>query len=180
MNMNSKLLNFLFFQTGWMACVLGAANGMPWLGLIAVGVAAIVHFKMASNARQEGCLMLLAVLIGLIFDSLLVGSGWVAYPNGMVVAGVAPYWILALWALFATTMNVSMSWIKTNVGVAALLGAIGGPLSYMAGQRLGGLQFVDYTAGIIALALIWAIATPLLVVAARRYNGFRAVSETNQ
>jgi hypothetical protein len=26
--------NFVAFQTGWFACVLGAANGMPWLGVI--------------------------------------------------------------------------------------------------------------------------------------------------
>jgi len=28
-------LNVLLFQAGWFACVLGAAQGLPWIGLLA-------------------------------------------------------------------------------------------------------------------------------------------------
>ena len=37
----SVLANFLVFQAGWFATVLGAANGAPWLGPVAVLAAAI-------------------------------------------------------------------------------------------------------------------------------------------
>jgi hypothetical protein len=168
--MKYHLVNFVVFQAGWFSCVLGAANGMPWLGLIAVAVAVTLHLKMAANTQGEIQLIILAVTAGLIFDSLLMNSGWLLYPNGVLIPGIAPYWILAMWGLFATTLNVSMSWIKANIAVAALMGAIFGPLSYIAGQRLGGLQFIDTTASIVALAVIWMIAMPLLVVAARRFE----------
>jgi len=166
------LFNFAAFEAGWLACVLGAANNMPWLGPVAVAILVALHLKMSANPGPETRLIILAVVMGLVFDSLLVTSGWLTYPNGMLVPGFAPYWILAMWALFATTLNVSMSWIKANLAFAAVMGAIFGPLSYLAGQRLGGLQFVDDTASIVALAIIWAIAMPLLVIAARRHDGF--------
>ena len=171
--MNRKLLNFVAFQAGWFSCVLGAANSLPWLGLVAVAIVLSLHFTISTRPLQEAALVILAVLMGLVFDSLLVSSGWLIYPNGMLAPGIAPYWILAMWALFATTLNVSMSWIKVNLALAAVMGAIFGPLSYMAGQRLGALEFVDYYASLVALAVIWAIAMPLLVVAARNFNGFR-------
>jgi hypothetical protein len=106
--------------------------------------------------------------MGLVFDSLLVISGWLNYPSGMILPGVAPYWILAMWAMFATTLNVSMAWIKSSLVLAAVLGAIFGPLSYIAGEKIGGVELVDANASIIALAVIWGIAMPLLVIAARK------------
>lgn len=166
------LFNFAAFEAGWLACVLGAANDMPWLGPAVVAIAVALHLRMSANPGPETRLIILAVVMGLVFDSLLVSSGWLTYPNGMPVPGFAPYWILAMWALFATTLNVSMSWIKANLVLAAVMGAIFGPLSYLAGQRLGGLQLINDTASIVSLAIIWAIAMPLLVIAARRYDGF--------
>jgi hypothetical protein len=31
------LVNFVAFQLGWFACVLGAAQGLPWLGPVGHG-----------------------------------------------------------------------------------------------------------------------------------------------
>ena len=55
---------------------------------------------------------------------------------------------------------------------AILLGAVGGPLAFLAGERLGGVIFTDHTVGLIALAVGWAILMPLMMLAARRWNGF--------
>jgi len=167
------LVNFVAFQVGWFACVFGAANGMPWAGLLVVGLVVGLHLVLADRAGQEMILILLALLAGLIFDSLLVLSGWLRYAGESPLAGLAPYWILAMWALFATTLNVSMSWLKNRPGLALILGAVFGPLSYIAGQRLGALEFVDIRAGSIALAFIWALAMPLLMFAATRFDGTR-------
>ena len=169
--MKRKVLNFMLFQAGWFSCVVGAANGLPWLGVLVVGLVVAIHLAISAQPRHEGCLVLLAVGLGLFFDSLLVTSGWLSYPNGMPVAGLAPYWILAMWALFATTLNVSMGWIKSSLLLAAVMGAVFGPLSYMAGQRLGAMTFNDFNTAIIALSMVWALAMPLLVLAARRFNG---------
>lgn len=167
------LANFAAFQAGWFACVLGAANGQPWVGLAVVGLVVVMHLVMAERPGQEARLMVLALLTGLVVDSLLVASGWLRYASPMP-AGLAPFWILAMWALFATTLNVSMSWLKGKAGLAVLLGAVFGPLSYMAGQRLGALEFIDFRAGTLALAVAWALAMPLLMLAAARFDGVRS------
>jgi uncharacterized membrane protein (UPF0136 family) len=66
-----------------------------------------------------------------------------------------------------------MSWLKGKPLLASVLGAIFGPLSYMAGERLGAMEFVNYQSAIIALALIWALVMPLLVTVAIRLEGSR-------
>lgn len=167
------LLNFAAFQVGWFACVLGAANGAAWVGLPVVGLAIIMHLLLAERPAQETRLVVAAVATGLVADSLLASSGWLRYASPAPAEGLAPYWILAMWALFATTLNVSMEWLKDRTALAALLGAVFGPLSYLAGQRLGALEFIDYVAGMLALALTWALAMPLLMWAARRLDGAR-------
>jgi hypothetical protein len=167
------LVNFAAFQLGWFACVLGAASAAAWVGLLAAGLGIALHLALAERPGQESRLIVLAVLMGLVVDSLLVNSGWLRYASPGPLPGLAPYWILAMWALFATTLNTSMSWLKGRPWLAVLLGAVFGPLSYLAGQRLGALEFVDCRPGMLALVFAWALAMPLLMLAAARFDGFR-------
>ena len=171
--MKHTLFNFVAFQIGWFACVLSASNGLPFLGLLVVSLIVTLHVQMSEWRSHELILVFLSVVLGLVFDSLLVMSGWLRYPSGVLFSGIAPYWILAMWALFATTLNVSMSWLKGKPFLASVLGAIFGPLSYMAGQRLGAMEFVNFQPAIIVLALIWALAMPLLLTVASRLDGSR-------
>ena len=101
--MSRTLINFAVFQAGWFSCVISAANGLPWLGLLAVCLIVTLHIRTVDHPSHELQLLALCVVLGLAFDSLLVSSGWVRYPSGMLFSGVAPYWILAMWALFSIT-----------------------------------------------------------------------------
>jgi len=170
---NRTLFNFVAFQVGWFSCVLGAANGLPLLGVLVVCLIVALHIRLSDQPGHELRLLVLSMLLGLVFDSLLVSSGWVSYPSGMMVAGVAPYWILAMWALFSTTLNLSMGWLKNSLVLASVMGAVFGPLSYLAGQRLGAIQLVDFRSSMIMLALIWALVMPILVFAASRFDHVR-------
>ena len=169
-----KLANFALFQLGWFSCVLGAANGLPWAGPLVVLAAVAVHLALVRRPALELKLVLAAALLGLLADSLLLATGWVAYPNGEWVPGFAPYWIIAMWVLFATTLNVSMRWLRRSMPLALIAGAVGGPLSYLAGERLGAIQFVEPALSLAALAIAWAIALPVLVLLACRYDGTAA------
>lgn len=104
-----------------------------------------------------------AVLLGLVADSVLLATGWIAYPNGDWLPGLAPYWIVCLWVLFATTLNVSMRWLSGRYLLAAVFGAVGGPLSYLAGAALGAMTFFETTPALTALALVWAFVMPALM-----------------
>jgi len=165
------IFNLAASQAGWFACVIGAANGMPWAGPLAVLALVVVHLYLAQRPSLELRLIASAILIGLVADSLLVVSGLVSYPSGIWIEGMAPYWILAMWAMFATTLNVSMKWLRNRTALASALGAVFGPLAYIAGSELGAITFNQMGLALAALALIWSVCMPLLVALATRMDG---------
>lgn len=167
------LLNFAAFQIGWFACVLGAANGLPWLGPVVVAAVVALHLAMVRRPLPELYLLLVAMVIGLAVDSLLLATGCLRYSTGLWLPGLAPYWIIAMWALFATTLNVSMGWMRGRPVLTALMGAVGGPLSYLAGEKLGAIELIQPIAALAALSLAWAMAMPLLMRLAARFDGVR-------
>jgi len=170
--MKTNLINFILFQLGWLACVLSGAAGQPLIGsLFAVAIISW-HVWRAPQPLAELKLIGLAIVIGAVWDSLLVWQGWLSYSSGMVLSFAAPYWIVIMWALFATTLNVSLRWLKGRWLIAMLFGAIGGPLAYFAGQRLGAVEFVDTSTALLALLIGWALFTPLLMAASRHFDGY--------
>ncbi len=166
------LINFVTFQICWFACILGGANGLPWAGLIVTAAAVAYHLRTSAKPGAEAALIGAAAIMGAVWDSGLVAAGWLVYPSGMLIDGTAPYWIVALWIAFATTLNVSLRWLKGRLVLAAALGAIAGPLAYFGGAKLGGVTFVDPAAGLTALAAGWAVMMPLLMVLSNRLDGF--------
>lgn len=174
------IINFAAFQIGWFSSVIGAAQQMPWLGPLALLFVLSIHLRLARRPQAELGLVIACGLLGACFDSLLVIAGWVAYPSGQFSAFLAPYWIITMWMLFGTTLNMSMGWLKGRRLLAAVFGAIGGPLSYVAGQKLGGIVFVEQYSALIALAVGWAICMPLLLALAERLDGITPESATSR
>jgi hypothetical protein len=76
-----------------------------------------------------------------------------------------PLWLVSLWVLFATTLNHSLRWFQRHLWLAVLAGGIAGPLSYLAGDRLGALQVSIPLLPV--LSLTWALALPLMLLATR-------------
>lgn len=169
----NKLINFLLFQLGWFACVLGSATLEPWAGTgIALGIITF-HLARVPQPRGEARLILAAALIGFTWDSLLVAMGWLGYPSGMLLPNTAPVWIVAMWMLFATTLNSSLGWMQAYKKFSVLLGALFGPLAYYAGARLGGVILLEPVYAMLALAAGWAVLMPLLLVLAEHVSGAR-------
>lgn len=155
------------FQAAWFACVAAAADGSPAWALAAIAAAVLLHFALTDSIRTDALLTAIALGIGLAWDTLAMQAGWIAYASPGPVAGVAPVWILGLWALFATTLRQPMRWLHGRPALAALLGAVGGPLSYAAAARMGACRY-DGTASLVALGVGWALLMPLLLAVARR------------
>jgi hypothetical protein len=80
--------------------------------------------------------------------------------------------MVALWANFATTLNVSMRLLRSRLLLAALFGAIGAPLAYYAGARLGAVDLVATLPALLAIGAGWLVLCPLLFAAARRLDGY--------
>ena len=170
--MSPILINFIAFQAGWFACVLGGAHQLPWFGTLLVSVIIAFHLSRASQPRAELLLIMLAIAIGSVWDSFLVWRGWLEYPSGTLIANTAPHWILAMWGVFATTLNLSLRWLKGRWFIALVSGAIAGPLAYYAGARLGGVVFTEQTTALVALSVGWAVLMPLLMALSQRFDGF--------
>ncbi|MES2184234.1 MAG: DUF2878 domain-containing protein [Pseudomonadota bacterium] len=166
-------VNLAGSQAGWWATVLLAAHGRPGAATAAGAACTVLLLAQAGRRwRTEAGLALAALVIGTAWDSLLVNTGLLVYPPGPGpgLAWLAPPWIMVLWALFATTLNVSMRWLRGRWVLAALFGAIGGPLSFAAGARLGAVRFSDTPVALLALAAGWAVLMPLLVRLAQGFD----------
>ena len=168
------LVNAVVFKFAWLSTVFGGANELPYLGPVAVLIAIGIHLRLAPEPSRELTLILLTGFIGLTWDSVMVTGGWLAYPSGTIVAGLAPYWIFAMWMLFATTLNVSFRWLHNRLWVAALLGAIFGPLSYLGGSSIGAVTLIEPIAAMTALCVAWALLMPGLLLLAQQLDGTRA------
>jgi len=163
-------INFVTFEIAWFACVLGAAHGVPLVGTLTVIAAVALHLAMSSAPRMELTLLVVVTLIGTLWDSAIASQHLITYPNGNFASGLAPHWIIAMWALFATTLNVSLAWLQGRPLVAALLGAVAGPVAYFAGSRLGALQLSDAVPALGLQSVGWAVLMPLLTIVAARLN----------
>ena len=158
-----KIINLLLFKVGWVVCVvLGATSYHLW-GSVAVAVVALVAVKSSPHPRCTLKFIIATSIIGLIWESALSTFGVLEYYYGQPHADLAPHWIVAMWTLFATTLGSSLVWLNRNLLVAAAFGAIGGPLAFYAGQRLGAANIPNDTLALVVLVIGWAILTPSLV-----------------
>jgi uncharacterized protein DUF2878 len=157
-----NLWNFVAYQCAWFAVILGAAHGMPQAGAAVAVLLAAVHLALRRE-RAELRLIGASIIAGLLVDSALVVSGKVQFAAPWP-PGMAPFWMLSLWIAFATTLNHSLRWLMTRPLAAALAGALGGPLAYLAGARLGALTLVEPLVGLTLIAVLWALALGALAM----------------
>jgi hypothetical protein len=160
----SRQLNFAMFYLGWFACVGGAAGGRVWLGPAVVAGLLLVHLALTSNRGQEASLILLAGLMGFAGDTVQASIGLYAFTDTSIAPWLCPPWMVALWMLFATTLNSSMRWLAGRYGLGSVLGAVFGPLSYVAGARLGAIDlYANTPLTLAAIAIAWAGVMPTLL-----------------
>lgn len=163
-------LNLLGYQAVWFAAVAGAGRGLPWVGPVAALAFTAVTLALGGQRAADLRSLALALPIGFLLDSAFAASGWLQYAQAWPWAGAAPVWIWALWVGFALTFNHSLRYLGTRPGLAALLGLLGGPLSYwMAASSFDAVEFgVAPGRVMIALGLAWAATLPALLVVNRR------------
>lgn len=163
------LLIVLAYQATWFAAVIGAGRGLWWPGVLMAVLFALWRLSVSPHRVLELRLVLAALGIGLVLENLWVGSGLLSYTAAWPWAG-SPAWILALWWVFALVIVPLLGYLHRRLWLAALLGAIGGPLAYLGAAR--GWNAVQFTEpgwhSLLALAAGWALATPLLVALAAR------------
>jgi hypothetical protein len=169
--------NIIAYQVAWFACVLGAANQLPWIGTTVALVVVALHLLMSSQRKIEFKLVVAAAAIGLVLDSALMMSEMVSFSSGVFIDGITPHWMLGLWIAFATTLSVSMRWLVTRPLLAIAFGALGGPVAYYAGMKLGAITIDSSATAVIAIAISWAAAMWLLATVAQRLHATSLIAE---
>lgn len=166
-------LNFLGYQLAWLACVMGAARELAWPGVV-VSLAFVAFQWWASPWRRADLqLAISCTALGLLMDGGLAHYGLIEYAASSTILP-APAWILALWAAFGMTLNHSLAFLKPSS--AAFLGALGGPLAYLAGARMGAIDLPWPGVAIVVLALAWAASAALLVALAHQWRSTHGAS----
>jgi hypothetical protein len=160
------------YQLVWFAAVIGASHGLVWPGVFGMLLYAACQLAMSRHPGADLALMATAIVMGFMLDGVLAHAGWAAYATPWPSPGLAPAWILALWATFALTFTQSLVYLQTRLRIAALLGLVGGPLAYLSASH--GWHAVTLADpkwhALLWLAVGWAIATPALAWLARRWS----------
>ncbi len=110
-------------------------------------------------------MLIFVVLLGPLSDVFYSEMGLIKYNSHQyTLSWIPPLWIFFLWALFAVNINL-FSWLKKRWVLAAVLGAIGGPMSYLSVVRLGGASLLKPLPLVVMIVGgIWAILFPGLMV----------------
>jgi hypothetical protein len=144
------------------------------LGLAAIGV----HLLLANGWLRHLSLVLASGAVGLTLDSLQIWLGVFRFPSGVVVPWLAPPWEVVLWMQFATILPFCLRWLSGRYILGSVLGFIGGPLAFYAGERLGAVSFLSpQLPHYVVLGIVWALAFPSLIwlsdtlVTARGWGG---------
>jgi hypothetical protein len=161
----SKVINVVLYQLGWFSCVLGAAYGFPLSGVLCAFALVVLHLLLTDNRKAEIKLLLSACLLGVLLDSLQQATGLFTFKDDPSWPLWLPLWVFVIWAQFATLFRFALHWLARRYVLGALLGALGGPLAYWGGIRLGAASFGDRPLlTLVVLAVVWAGVTPLLLM----------------
>lgn len=170
-------ITLVAYEAVWFLTVIGASRGLNWPGGAAAALFIVWRLSVSKQRNAEIRLALVALLFGLMFEGICVGAGLIRYAAPWPLA-LAPLWLIALWVVFALTVIPLLGYLHARPWLATLFGAIGGPLAYLAAAR--GWHVVMFSQpiwhGLLAVAIGWGLAMPLLAGFARRWTRKRDVA----
>lgn len=77
--------------------------------------------------------------------------------------GGAPFWMLAVYALFSTAIDHSLYWLKKHRFASSILGGIGGAFCYKVGVWMGAAEFLmEGWGSLLVIGAVWAAFSPLV------------------
>jgi len=158
-----RLINAIGFQVGWFTCIAAVRYSLEIPALIFCGVLVGIHFFYTDTPLKDFKLSLSCVALGIVIDSSLQYFSAISF-YGWALGPLSPFWLWMVWILFALTLNSSLAFLQNkHLILSAVAGLLFGPLSYIAGTKLGAAAFDNSLSSIATLACIWMITLPLLV-----------------
>jgi len=160
-----KVLYFVWFQTIWFLAILYTSEHVAIIGLL------IAAFFILSPRKKTDLIMAAGIAIyGCVIDGALLWSGFFAFSD--YEGWLIPIWLISLWIAFGLMLRVSLDYLQGRYALAAVLGAVSGPLSYYAGAQAGAVVFpADTVLTLGILSTLWAVTVPLGLYADAFLNG---------
>jgi len=157
----SLLVNAISFQITWaVGVLLGSVYALAITGLYM-----IIHQTMLIKNIREWWLILLIVGVGTSVDSAFAYMGVLDFGGELILI---PWWLISIWAMFATTLCHSLKWFRFFPWLSALFAAVAGPFSYFAGARLNAVELDQPVwQSLVVLSIWWACFFPLSLRATR-------------
>lgn len=149
----------LVYQALWLSAVLGAAR----LGATAATLTSVLALGacLASHPLARTRRAVPAAAAGYGSDAVLCALGVFTFGDG--TAGVLPpAWLGALWLGFAVSFPALFGWLCRRPLLTAVLGGIGGTLSYASALRLGAAATPNWIVFLCVMPPVWAVRLLLL------------------
>ena len=155
------LINAIWFQLVWFAVILYQQQAIPFL-LVSI----LLHLLVSPTRKIDFYLLILISMLGVLGDVLLSFTGVYQFSNDALI----PVWLILLWCHFGFAINHSLGWLsRFHLGLIVLIGAVAGPLNYLAGHRLGAVDFsYSYQITLFSIAVIWAVNLPVFIIIQKR------------
>lgn len=165
--LKNNISNFILFQLVWVGFVYGASQEFIWGGYALFATMLLWQLWPSRRDVNDIKVIVLCIILGTALDTIWAFTGLIEYKVHWPVESFAPLWIIFMWAAFGAAINHSLRWIQGNILVAALLSAIGGPLSYLAAERFGAITISEKWVLIPSMAIGWFIAMAIIIVVLR-------------
>lgn len=167
-----SIVPWLAFQVVWLVCAIGAASGNDVPGIAAALVFAAAMIGSSPQPVRDALVVAVSGVAGFVIESALVIAGLVRFSAPWPIETMAPAWMVALWIAFGASLPSFADKLGARrLKIAATLGAVAGPLAYLAGARLGALQLLgSVTLSLLVISAVWAAVMAGLVALHARFD----------
>jgi hypothetical protein len=166
----------------WEFAVSGTLFNLTWLAIVSsqssvlapaiVALHLLVHGALVGRLPGELRFVIGVSIFGFLLDQALFVIGVFAGPAATLPA---PFWLSCLWPVLATAMAHAFRPLQSRLPLAALMGAVGGTLSYSAGVALTAIAWGSELWGPLIIGLGWSLIFPLLLLIARASLSERSI-----
>jgi len=157
-NIGMKLFNGAVFQALWLLLVVTAGSRGSGVVVGATGLVVLLQLRLTTPRTFKSGLIfvLLATVSGAVMETLLTWAGVFSPLRAIAPFPLTPLWLIGLWLAFAGFLKTTLTYLRGRPVTQWCLGAIGGPMAYWSGARLGAVDLhLSLPLALGALALAW-------------------------